>query len=73
MAGGGIVNAVQGSIFDGWPEAERVIEIPVTSERLIGWFCHRNAYNSTHRGLLEMELRALLADLAALERGNRDV
>jgi uncharacterized protein (DUF1330 family) len=50
----------QGSIFDGWPEAERTIVIEPSNDQRIRTFIVRNAYNTTHQQRMEKELRELL-------------
>lgn len=50
-----------------FPEAERVVEIPVTPALRIRQFVARNAYNFTHQERLERELRELLAAFGCAE------
>lgn len=47
-------------LFDGWPEAERTIVIPVTVDLLVTQFVHRWGYNATAQERMEQELRELL-------------
>jgi hypothetical protein len=47
-------------LFDGWPEAERTIDVPVTMELRILRFCKRWGYSATAQEQMKVELEALI-------------
>lgn len=47
-------------LFDGLPQAERVIDVPPTLDTKIMQFVHRNGHNATQQERMEKELRELL-------------